>query len=210
MIRVVLADDHLLVKEGLEARLAHQANIDVVASVSNGAAALKEVERLAPDILITDINMPKMSGIEVLNALSGSATKVIMLSMHDHQEYIVNAMQMGARGYVLKDVPSKELITAIETVYQGGTHFCSGVSERLFNSMTEMSAKGEDGLTDREKDVLLQIAQGECNKSIAKILNISVRTVETHRLRIKKKLGVTSTAGLVRYAMDQGWLVAKE
>nr|WP_086937984.1 response regulator transcription factor [Thaumasiovibrio occultus] len=212
MIRVLLADDHQLVREGLQARLERQSNIDVVGTVSNGKAAIDEAQRLSPDIVLCDVNMPELSGIDVLSALKNSDISVVLVSMHDNTEYIVNAMRLGAKGYILKDVPSQELITAIETVYQGNAYFSAAVSQRLFDSMNQLKQGHQDsqGLTQRERDVLTLIAAGECNKNVARQLNISVRTVETHRLRLKKKLGLNSTAGLVKYALSQGLIHSEE
>ncbi|MGF1763079.1 response regulator [Aliivibrio kagoshimensis] len=207
MISLILADDHLLMQEGLKARLERETELSIVDCVGTGAEALAQTLRLQPDLILLDINMPEMTGIEVLEALKTgkSSTKVIILSMHDSQEFIVSAMRSGACGYVLKDVSSDDLIKAIHTVAEGGTYYSSVVSQRLLDSVTALQKEEvQQHLTQREEDVLSALANGDCNKNIARNLSISVRTVETHRLRIKRKLGVKSTAALVRVALDRG------
>lgn len=211
MISLLLADDHLLLQDGLIERLEKQPQFNILGAASDGEKALELCLSCQPDILLTDITMPKMNGIEVLQQLkdSDSETKVVMLSMHNNKEYILTAMRNGAKGYVLKDVSSQELIRALEVIAAGGTYFSAGVSDALLESVDELERKDSDldtTPTPREKDVLILIANGACNKTIARELNISVRTVETHRLRVKRKLGVTSTAGLVKYAIEQGWI----
>lgn len=207
MISLILADDHLLMQEGLKARLERETDLNILDCVGTGTKALEQTLLLQPDLILLDINMPGMSGIEVLESLKveKSNTKVIMLSMHDSQEFIVSAMRSGACGYVLKDVSSDDLIKAIHTVSLGGTYYSSAVSQRLLDSVTALQKEEvQQHLTQREEDVLAALANGDCNKNIARHLSISVRTVETHRLRIKRKLGVKSTAALVRIALDRG------
>ncbi|PKF49263.1 DNA-binding response regulator, partial [Enterovibrio nigricans] len=183
---------------------------DIVGTANDGKTALTQALLLKPDIVLTDITMPNKTGLDVLNELREKAPqiKVVILSMHNNKEYVLAAMSGGAKGYVLKDVSSQELVQALDVIAGGGTYFSAGVSETLMESMTELEKPENDDNTPtpREKDVLILIANGACNKTIARELNISVRTVETHRLRVKKKLGVTSTAGLVKYAMEQGWV----
>ncbi|MDD1781816.1 response regulator transcription factor [Enterovibrio sp. ZSDZ35] len=210
MTTLLLADDHVLLQDGLMERLSRQPQFDIVGAANDGQVAIEKALSLHPDIVLTDITMPNKTGLDVLNELREKAPKikVVILSMHNSKEYVLAAMRGGAKGYVLKDVSSQELVQALDVIAGGGTYFSAGVSETLMESMTELNNPESDDSTPtpREKDVLILIANGACNKTIARELNISVRTVETHRLRVKKKLGVTSTAGLVKYAMEQGWV----
>ncbi|MDD1794876.1 response regulator transcription factor [Enterovibrio makurazakiensis] len=210
MTTLLLADDHVLLQDGLMERLSKQPQFTILGAANDGEAAIEKAIELKPDILLTDISMPKKSGLDVLSVLREKAPeiKVVILSMHNNKEYIMAAMRGGAKGYVLKDVSSLELVQALDIIANGGSYFSAGVSETLLESMNALEQKeNDDNLpTPREKDVLVLIANGACNKTIARELDISVRTVETHRLRVKKKLGVTSTAGLVKYAIEQGWI----
>ncbi len=205
MIRVFLVDDHELVLDGLKARLERTDNIQVVATATNGQEALEKLVAVEVDLLISDISMPGFNGIELLNKMGCDfpQIKVLLLSMHENKEYILNAMRSGAKGYVLKDVSSLELISGIETIAKGGTYFSSGVSQVLLESYNDLEQQQESQLTQREQSVLVQIADGLCNKEMAEKLSISVRTVETHRLNIKRKLDLSSTAELTRYAIQK-------
>ncbi|MFB9217969.1 response regulator [Vibrio sinaloensis] len=206
MIKLVLADDHRLMQDGLKSRLEREDNLDILACVGTGSDALEKTLCLKPDVLLLDINMPQLNGIEVLEELakSGLETAVIMLSMHDSRDYVVRSVKAGAKGYVLKDVGSEELVMAINQVAQGRSYLCPQASDRLLEQINEEPQQKDDTLSKRESDVLKAIANGACNKEIADSLHISVRTVETHRLRIKKKLGATSTAALVKLALQKG------
>ncbi|EEX93949.1 two component LuxR family transcriptional regulator [Vibrio orientalis CIP 102891 = ATCC 33934] len=206
MIRLILADDHRLMQDGLKSRLEREDNLDIIACVGTGTEALEATLELKPDVLLLDINMPNLNGIEVLEQLAktSSATSVIMLSMHDSRDYVVRSVKAGAKGYVLKDVGSEELVMAINQVAQGRSYLCPQASDRLLEQINEAPEEKDDTLSKRESDVLKAIANGAGNKEIADSLHISVRTVETHRLRIKKKLGATSTAALVKLALQKG------
>ncbi|MEZ8029865.1 response regulator [Enterovibrio norvegicus] len=214
MTTLLLADDHVLLQDGLKDRLSRQPQFSIVGTASDGECAIEKTLALRPDILLTDISMPKKTGLEVLNTLREAApeVKVVILSMHSNKEYIMAAMRGGAKGYVLKDVSSQELVQALDIIAGGGSYFSAGVSETLLEGMNELENKEHEDSqpTPREKDVLILIANGACNKTIARELDISVRTVETHRLRVKKKLGVTSTAGLVKYAIEHNWINQQE
>lgn len=202
-IKVLVADDHPLVSEGISMCLEAFDNISIVGTAMNGVEALEKAKSLSPDVVILDINMPQMNGLEALTQFAEElpTVKLLMLSMHDNREYVVNAIRNGARGYILKDVASAEVAKAVEAVYQGGLYFSSGLSEALL----EVGAESVTGkLTAREEDVLAKLAMGQSNKEVALTLDISVRTVETHRKNIKRKLGISSTAGLTRFAMDNG------
>ncbi len=203
MIRVLLVDDHPLFREGLRHRLSLDSNIDVLAEADNGLQALTILKDISVDLVLTDINMPQMDGMYLLELIKEQdmSCKVVMLSMHDNKEYIVAAMRHGADGYILKDVPGKELIEAIKKVAAGKHYF----SAEVIDTLSQELACGKQALvTQREQLVLRLISLGMNNKRIALEMNVSVRTVETHKRNIKQKLVIDSTAGLVRYAIDHG------
>jgi two-component system, NarL family, nitrate/nitrite response regulator NarL len=210
-IRIILVDDHPLVLEGINSRLQNEDSIEVVGLASNGKEALKIARETEVDVVLMDVNMPVMGGLEATQNFVNEFPdiRVLILSMHDEQEYIIKLMQSGAKGYVLKDVSSDELIKAIETVYAGSSFFSAGASQSLFNGDSQIDYTHEEapqdhldtGLSQREETVLKLIAEGQCNKDIARNLDISVRTVETHRQNIKNKLGVHTSAELIRYAI---------
>lgn len=203
-IRVLLVDDHPLVRDGISSRLQEEAHIEVVGQAGNGREAIAQANQLRPDVVLMDISMPVMDGLEATRRFKTELpeVRVLILSMHDDQEYIVKLMQDGANGYVLKDVSSDELIRAIEAVHQGSTYFSAGASQSLFNNFAGAAEGQSPVLTRREETVLRLIADGQCNKEIARTLNISVRTVETHRQNIKNKLDIHTAAGLARYAIE--------
>ena len=202
-VRVVVVDDHPMVAEGIEAILEGYDDIAVVATLQDGRSAIDALETLAPDVILMDLNMPGLGGLSATEMIleRRPETRVLILSMHDSPEYISTALTHGASGYVLKDVPTEEIKTAIDTVMAGGRYLCTGAEGALTpgDSLRET-------LTNREQAVLLELAQGKSNKEVAIALDISVRTVETHRKNIKRKLGISSTAGLTRYAMEHGVL----
>lgn len=206
MIKLVLADDHRLMQDGLRSRLEREDNLDILTCVGTGHEALESTMALKPNVLLLDINMPGLNGIEVLEKLEKkqSSTAVIMLSMHDSRDYVIRSVKAGAKGYVLKDVGSEELVMAINQVANGRSYLCPQASDRLLEQINDKPKPKDDTLTNRESDVLKAIVNGQGNKDIAQTLHISVRTVETHRLRIKKKLGATSTAALVKLALQKG------
>ncbi|MBR9827391.1 MAG: response regulator transcription factor [Oceanospirillales bacterium] len=206
-IRVLLVDDHPLVIDGIQARLEGEGDIEVVGRGGNGQEAIVLSRELQPDVVLMDISMPVMNGLEATRILSEQApdTRVLILSMHDNREYMVQLIQSGARGYILMDVSAAEMVKAVETVYQGGTYFSASASQTLFSNF-EQSAAGEaraaSALTQREQTVLKLLAEGHNNKEIARVLGISVRTVETHRQNLKAKLDIHTAAGLTRYAIE--------
>lgn len=203
MIKVLLVDDHPLFREGLKYRLNLDKEIEVVAEAENGQLALDAIKNFNFDVILMDINMPKMDGMYVLELIKEQEMdcKVLMLSMHDNKEYILAAMRHGADGYVLKDVPGDELIGAIKKVAAGKHYFSAEVTEILSQ---ELAGENRGVVTRREQLVLRLISHGLNNKRIAQELNVSVRTVETHKRNIKQKLGIDSTMGLMRYAIDYG------
>lgn len=202
--RVLIVDDHPMVAEGICALLETFDDIEVVGTLTNGEEAVEHAQSLSPDVILLDLNMPKMGGLTATEILLEQRpdTRVLILTMHDSSEYISAALDYGAVGYVLKDVPTEDLKDAIDTVMAGKTYLCSG-AQRAIEPKTQ---DGRAQLTEREQTVLLELAQGKSNKDVAQDLDISVRTVETHRKNIKRKLGISSTAGLTRYAMEHGVL----
>ena len=204
-IRVAIVDDHQMVAEGIKAILQSYEDIDVVGICASGAEILETAQSLSPDVILLDLNMPGMNGLTVIELLLEAQcdARILVLSMHDSPEYISTALSHGAAGYVLKDVPTEEIKTAIETVMTGQRYLCTGAKGSL---IPEEGIEPRNALTGREQTVLLQLAKGRSNKEVAAALNISVHTVETHRKNIKRKLGISSTAGLTRYALEHGVL----
>ena len=202
--RVVVVDDHPMVAEGIEAILEGYDDIEVVATLGDGKSLIDQLETLAPDVVLMDLNMPGLNGLSATEIVleQRPQTRVLVLSMHDSPEYISTALGHGAKGYVLKDVPTDEIKEAIDAVMRGEQYLCTGAE----GALTPSGGEGREQLTNREQTILLELAQGKSNKDVANALDISVRTVETHRKNIKRKLGISSTAGLTRYAMEHGVL----
>lgn len=202
-VRLLLVDDHPLVRDGLRARLNATTHLRVVGEAGSGEEALQLAEELQPDLALTDISMRGMNGIELVQQLRQRQPQVraLVLSMYDNGEYIANAMRAGASGYVLKDAPTAEIISAIETVAAGGSYFSAPVMAALATAPEKNAS-----LTEREREILLLLVEGHSNKRIAQQLDISVRTVETHRMSLRRKLGIVTSAGLVKYALEQGWI----
>ena len=202
--RILIVDDHPMITEGIQSILETYADITVVGCLNNGQDAVDQFEGLAPDVMLMDLNMPGLSGLAATEIMLEKRpdTRILILSMHDSPEYISTAIRHGAKGYVLKDVPTEDIKTAIDTVMRGEQYLCNGAATALEPTISD----GRETLTGREQTVLLELAQGNSNKEVAATLDISVRTVETHRNNIKRKLGITSTAGLTRYALEHGVL----
>jgi two-component system nitrate/nitrite response regulator NarL len=213
-IRLLLVDDHPVVRRGIASCLARHANLEVVGEASDGQEAIDKTRALAPDLVLMDIDMPQMSGLAVAEVLKREApqTKVLILSMHDNTEYVMRIIQSGARGYVLKEASPEELVQAIETVNSGQAFFSPEVARTALNQLVR--GNGENGeqaqLTSREQEVLVQIAEGLSNKEIATRLGVGVRTVETHRERIMRKLDIHSVAGLTKFAISKGLITLPE
>lgn len=203
-VRVLIADDHPMVAQGIQSILEEHEALNVVGILSNGREVIDQLDELAPDVILMDLNMPEMGGLEATEIVleRRPETRVLILSMHDSPEYIASALNHGATGYVLKDVPTEEIANAIQTVMRGQRYLCTGAE----GAISPKGGKDDSPLTGREQTILLQLAQGASNKEVAQTLDISVRTVETHRKNIKRKLGISSTAGLTRYALEHGVL----
>lgn len=199
----MIVDDHPMVADGMRALLETYDDLTVVGTVCNGRDAIEQATALAPDVILLDLNMPEMNGLAATEILREQHPDlaILILSMHDAPEYVATALRHGANGYCLKDQPTEEIRRAIDTVISGERYLCPGAETAL-----EPTADGSEPLTSREQTILLLLAQGQSNKQVAGELDISVRTVETHRKNLKRKLGISSTAGLTRYAMEHGVL----
>jgi two-component system NarL family response regulator len=203
-IRVLIVDDHPMVAQGISAILETYDDIEVVGTLCNGREAIEQIAAIDPDVMLLDLNMPLVNGLNATEIILEQRpdTRILILSMHDSPEYISTALSHGAMGYLLKDVPTEEIKLAIDAVMRGAHYLCEGAASAI--KPTNGSAR--EALTSREQTILLELALGKSNKEVACALDISVRTVETHRKNIKRKLGISSTAGLTRYAMEHGVL----
>lgn len=202
-ISILLADDHPLVQDGILTRFEEIDDIEVIGVANNGQELLDKAMFLKPDVIITDISMPKITGLEATRLLSKNLpdSKILILTMHDNKEYVQNAIDSGAKGYVLKDQPANELIEAVRSVHRGDTHFCSSTIDLLSDKNTDSNK-----LTKREQAILMELLNGLNNKHISEKLSISLRTVECHRGNIYRKLDTHSMAGLIRYAKKVGFI----
>ena len=202
-VRLVIVDDHPLVRDGLRARLSVVPGLEVIGEAASGADALALAADLVPDLMLVDVGMRGMNGIELATQLRlrHPGIRVLMLSMHDNREYVLSAIRAGARGYVLKESPTEEILSAISAVCAGGNYFSAQIS----NLVLRPGATNVPQLTAREHEVLLLLAHGRSNKLVARHLDISVRTVETHRLSLRRKLGVDSPSELLKVAVTNGW-----
>lgn len=208
IIRVLLVDDHPVVRRGLSSCLSLHGHIMIVGEASDGREALKKAKELVPDIILMDIDMPQINGLSATEMMrrENPNLKVLILSMHHHTEYVLRILQSGARGYVLKDASPDELLRAIETVHSGQSFFSSEVARVALNQFVHGPGEGPQPtqLSNREREVLVAIAEGLSNKEIACRLGVGVRTVETHRERIMRKLNIHSVAGLTKFAIAKG------
>ncbi len=208
-IRLLLADDHPIVLDGIKSHLCAQPEFEIVGEASNGLDALQKARALLPDVVLMDITMPQMNGLEATTVLRKQAplAKILILTMHNSKEYIAQMIRAGARGYLLKDGSPAELVRAIKAVHAGEVFFAPSVSRVIVDQLVDGGgrvAEPVQSLTDREREVLSLIAEGLLNKQIADKLGIGVRTIETHRERIMRKLDIHTVAGLTKYAIAQG------
>lgn len=213
-INILLVDDHTIVRDGIKATLKDQTNFVIVGEAVNGLEAIESVKQLNPDVVIMDITMPEMNGIDAAMAISKKHpnSKVLILSMHDNETYILKSVEAGAYGYLLKDVDKPEFVKAINAVYNGEKYFNTAISSVLVtgylnkvkqNDIQQSTGTNDDyELTKREKGILKMITVGKNNREIADGLGISIRTIETHRANIMKKLKVKNAVELVRVALD--------
>jgi two-component system, NarL family, nitrate/nitrite response regulator NarL len=207
-IRLVVVDDHPVVRKGLCSCLGQHAHLAVVGEAADGQDALRQAAALQPDIVLMDIDMPHMNGLTATELLRKQLPhiKVLILSMHNNQDYVLRIVRSGASGYVLKGAAPEELVKAIEVVQAGQTFFSEEVARVALNQFVHSNGSTSQ-ITNREREVLILIAEGLSNKEIAHKLRLGVRTVETHRERIMRKLNVHSIAGLTKYAIAKGWVI---
>lgn len=210
-LRILLADDHVVMRTGLRALLERQPNLEVVGESENGRRTIELVDSLKPDVVVMDVGMPVLNGIEATKTIATQhpATAVVILSMHVDESYVMRALKAGARGYLLKDSAPADLISAIQAVSQNKSFFSPKVSRILAEDYVRvLKQKGAvdsyDLLTSREREILQLIAEGKANKEVAAALNISPYTVETHRSHILEKLSLHNPAELILYAVRKG------
>ena len=210
-LRIVIADDHEVVRQGVRGVLDGADGFHVVGEAQDGDAAIALVADVQPDVLVLDVNMPGKSGLDVTRELraAGVSVRILILSMHDEPEYVLQAVRSGADGYVLKDVSPAELRDAVRAVYEGREYFTAQVSQQLSVGLREEIEEQQlrtrlDSLTPREKEVLLLVAEGHTNREAGGELDISPRTIETHRERVMDKLRVRTVAGLTRFVVEHG------
>src|SRR6478609_3560078 len=211
-INIVLADDHVLVRNGIKAMLESDTEIHVVGEASNGVEALERAKSLHPDILVLDIRMPQMTGLEAAAKLKSYSpkTKAVILSMHDSEEYVLQALDAGAYGYLLKDTDKTEFIKALKQIYGGNKYFSGAVSNVLANrllntkpAVRKVEVEDQYHLTKKEKEILRMIIDGKQNKEISETLDKSVRTIETHRFNIMKKLDVNNAIDMINKTVKE-------
>ena len=209
-IRIVLADDHKLFREGMRALLAKERDMDVVAEAGNGRATLQLVDKLSPDVVVMDVSMPDTNGIEATRKIAAShpQARILAVSMHADRRFVAEMLRAGASGYVLKDCASEELVRAIRTSADRQTYLCSAVAgivaEGFVKSAADGPPTGGQRLTAREREVLQLLAEGKSTKEIAFTLDVSGKTVETFRQKIMEKLGLHSVAELTKFAVREG------
>ena len=206
-IRVLVVDDHAVVREGIRHVLTGTDEFEVVGESAGGKEAVTLAQSLTPDVVVLDISMPGDSGLQMVGALRRQvpSARILMLSVYDQTEYVLESVRAGAHGYLRKDTNPADLREAIRAVHRGDAFFSPVAARHLTSALREQPADGRTGsLTGREREVLLGVVRGLTNKTIAAELGISVRTVETHRDSLMRKLGIHSVAGLTRYAIEHG------
>ena len=213
-MRILLADDHGIVRRGLKSLLESQSGLEVIGEAADGLEALRLCEELSPELLIIDISMPLMNGIEVASRAQklDAAPAVIILSMHSDDSYIMRALSAGARGYLVKDATDEDLIPAVRAVAAGKPFFSPAVTAVLMEDyVRQLRARGltdsYELLTDREREILQLLAEGRSNKEVAAVLDLGLSTVETHRANLMQKLNLHNTAEIVLYAVRKGIIV---
>jgi two-component system response regulator NreC len=210
VIRVLLADDHTIVRQGLKALLNAEPDIEVVGEAADGWAAIQQAETLMPDVVLMDITMPRLNGLEATRRLKKllPQVKVLVLTVHTNEEYVREILRAGAAGYILKEAAVGELVTAVRAVARGDSFLSPAVSKIVVEDLARgREWNGDtvfDTLTPREREVLQLIGEGHTNQEIAEILAISVKTVETHRAQLRRKLDIHDRAGLIYYAIRKG------
>jgi len=203
--RILLADDHTLVRQGLKALLEGE-GFEIVAEAADGQAAVRAARERCPDVAVLDFSMPLLNGRDAAREIVRACprARTILLTMHAEDQYVLDALQIGVRGYVLKTQAADDLVRAIREVQRGMMYLSPGVSQAVVNASMSRTELPRDPLTSREREVLQLVAEGKSTKEIAKLLAISFKTAESHRTRIMKKTDIHETAGLVRYAVRRG------
>jgi two-component system response regulator NreC len=218
-IRVLLADDHAIVRAGLRMILAAEPDMSIVGETADGESALRMTEETHPDVVVMDISMPGMSGLDGVRRVKESVpdTQVVVLTMHEDQRYFFQALEAGASGYVIKGATPVELLTAIRAVRKGEAYFCPSLAKQMLNDYLRRADAGSEKekdalgrLSDREKEVLKYIAEGKTGREIAAILYLSPNTVERHRANIMDKLGLHNRAELIKFAIRKGLVSLEE
>ena len=212
-IRVLLADDHRLVRAGIRSLLEELPNVEVVAEAGDGRETLEMVRQYNPNIAMIDVAMKGLNGLDVANRMSRDFphVKVLILSMHTNEEYVIKALKGGASGYLIKDAATEELSLALKAVSKGETYLSPVISKGVIDNLIALSegkSSTGDVLTPRQREILQLIAEGKSTKEIAALLNVSVKTVETHRTQLMNRLDIHDIAGLVRYAVRTGLVTA--
>lgn len=217
MIRVILAEDHNLVRQGIRSLLEKADDIEVVAEAENGQEAINLTGELTPDVLVTDINMPRLNGIQAAEQIRelGLPTRVVILSMHSDETLVRQALRIGVRGYLLKRSVTEELLLAVRAVYRGETFLCPGISEMVMADFLARQPRSDgisdfDRLSPREREILKLIAEGYTNRAIAEAIHVSIKTVEKHRANLMTKLNIQDLAGLIRIALKHGLIFLDE
>jgi len=206
MIRVLLADDHTIVREGLRALLAREADIQVVAEAGDGREALRLARETRPDVAAMDLSMPLLNGLEAARQMASweRGPRPVLLTMHAEDRYVLEAVRAGVRGYVLKKQAAADLVRAIHEVASGNVYLSPGISAVIAEAIRSPALLPEDSLTAREREVLQLVAEGKTTKEIAAMLSVSVKTADAHRTRLMQKLDIHDIAGLTRFAIRQG------
>lgn len=216
-IRILLADDHAVLRAGLRLLIEAQADMVCAGEASDGIETLAQAEQLQPDLVLLDLSMPRLGGLAALPEIRRKApqTRTLVLTMHADDEYLRQCLKGGAAGYVLKQAADQELLLAIRAVMRGEVYIHPAMTRALLGDLVDRSRdlpglsrsdRSADALSEREAEVIKQVARGHTNQEIADELNLSIKTVETYRSRAMEKLGLTGRAALVRYALERGWL----
>jgi DNA-binding NarL/FixJ family response regulator len=212
-IAVLLVDDHTVVRQGLRALLEGESDLKVVGEAENGRQAVRLAKKMLPDVVVMDVAMPVLNGIEATRQLSKElpSAKVLGLTSYGDDEYVAQLMQAGACGFLIKQTAADDLLKAIRQVNEGKTYFSASIAKRMLDQKGELLANGHRAtkggeLTSRESEVLQLIAEGFANKQVAAELSISIKTVEKHRQQVMNKLNIHDVAGLTRYAISKGWV----
>ncbi len=205
-LRIVVADDHTLMRSGLVSLLKAMNDVEVVGEAGDGREALHLVKELQPDIVVMDISMPELNGLDAAERVKQHAekTKVIILSMHANEEYVAQALKAGASGYLLKDAAINELQMAVKAVAQGQFFLSPSISRQVVDSYLHGGPTGLDLLSPRQREILQLIAEGKSTREIAETLHLSVKTIESHRVQLMDRLDIHDVAGLIRYALRKG------